>query len=64
VIAAPVQRHNRQVALKVLKRDLAEGLGAQRFLKEIEVTTNLQRPHILSLYDERSAEPHDEDRLD
>jgi Serine/threonine protein kinase len=48
-------RHNRQVALKVLKPELAEALGAQRFLKEIEVTANLQHPHILALYDSGSA---------
>jgi len=48
-------RHNRQVALKVLKPELAEALGAQRFLKEIEVTANLQHPHILPLYDSGSA---------
>jgi len=48
-------RHNRQVALKVLKPELAEALGAQRFLKEIEVTANLQHPHILPLYDSGNA---------
>jgi serine/threonine-protein kinase len=48
-------RHNRHVALKVLKPELAEALGAQRFLKEIEVTANLQQPHILPLYDSGSA---------
>ncbi len=48
-------RHNRQVALKVLKPELAEALGAQRFLKEIEVTAKLQHPHILPLYDSGSA---------
>jgi len=49
-------RHNRQVALKVLKPELAEALGAQRFLKEIEVTANLQHPHILPLYDSGNAD--------
>jgi TolB-like protein len=48
-------RHNRHVALKVLKPELAEALGAQRFLKEIEVTASLQHPHILPLYDSGSA---------
>jgi len=48
-------RHNRQVALKVLKPEFAEALGAQRFLKEIEVTANLQHPHILPLYDSGNA---------
>src|SRR6266550_4281187 len=48
-------RHNRNVALKVLKPELAEALGAKRFLKEIEVTANLQHPHILPLYDSGNA---------
>jgi eukaryotic-like serine/threonine-protein kinase len=48
-------RHNRQVALKVLKPELAAVLGAQRFLKEIQVTANLQHPHILPLYDSGNA---------
>ena len=49
-------RHNRQVALKVLKPELAAVLGAQRFLQEIQVTANLQHPHILPLYDSGSAD--------
>ena len=48
-------RHNRRVALKVLKPELAAALGAQRFLQEIQVTANLQHPHILALYDSGSA---------
>jgi serine/threonine-protein kinase len=48
-------RHKRQVALKVLKPELAEALGAQRFLNEIQVTANLQHPHILPLFDSGSA---------
>ena len=44
-------RHHRRVALKVLKPELSELLGAGRFLKEIEVTANLQHPHILPLFD-------------
>jgi serine/threonine-protein kinase len=48
-------KHDRQVALKVLKPELAEALGAQRFLKEIQVTANLQHPHILPLYDSGNA---------
>jgi serine/threonine-protein kinase len=49
-------RHNRRVALKLLKPELAAALGAQRFLKEIQVTANLQHPHILPLYDSGSAD--------
>ena len=48
-------KHHRQVALKVLRPELAEALGAQRFLKEIQVTANLQHPHILPLYDSGNA---------
>ena len=40
-------KHDREVALKVLRPDLAAAVGAQRFLKEIRVTANLQHPHIL-----------------
>jgi eukaryotic-like serine/threonine-protein kinase len=44
-------RHNRRVALKVLRSELAVFIGAERFLKEIETTANLQHPHILPLFD-------------
>jgi serine/threonine-protein kinase len=44
-------RHDRKVALKVLKPELAAVIGAQRFLAEIRTTANLQHPHILSLFD-------------
>ena len=48
-------KHNRQVALKVIKPELAAAVGAQRFLREIQVTANLQHPHILALYDSGDA---------
>jgi Tol biopolymer transport system component len=44
-------RHDRQVALKVLRPDLAAVIGASRFLHEIKTTANLQHPHILALHD-------------
>jgi serine/threonine-protein kinase len=44
-------RHDRQVALKVLRPDLAAVIGASRFLAEIKTTANLQHPHILPLHD-------------
>ena len=44
-------RHDRKVALKVLKPELAAVLGAERFLAEIKTTANLQHPHILPLHD-------------
>ena len=44
-------RHDRKVALKVLRPELSAILGAGRFLQEIKTTANLQHPHILSLFD-------------
>jgi len=44
-------KHDRHVALKVLRPELAAVIGADRFLKEIKVTANLQHPHILGLID-------------
>ena len=44
-------RHHRQVAVKVLRQDLAASLGAERFLREIEIAARLHHPHILALYD-------------
>jgi hypothetical protein len=44
-------RHNRRVAIKVLRPDVAALIGAERFLKEIETTANLQHPNILPLFD-------------
>jgi Tol biopolymer transport system component len=49
-------KHNRSVALKVLKPELAAVVGAERFLAEIETTANLQHPHILPLYDSGEAD--------
>ena len=44
-------KHHRQVALKVLRHDLAVSLGPGRFLREVSIAANLQHPHILPLYD-------------
>jgi serine/threonine-protein kinase len=44
-------KHDRKVALKVLRPELAAVIGAQRFLSEIKTTANLQHAHILSLFD-------------
>ena len=49
-------KHHRKVAVKVLRPELAAILGAERFLKEIEVTANLQHPNILPLYDSGEAD--------
>src|SRR5687768_11481959 len=44
-------RHDRRVAIKVLREELAAAVGADRFLAEIRVTASLQHPHILPLFD-------------
>jgi len=49
-------RHDRKVALKVLKPELAAVVGSERFLTEIRTTANLQHPHILPLFDSGEAD--------
>jgi serine/threonine-protein kinase len=49
-------KHERKVALKLLKPELAAVVGAERFLAEIKTTANLQHPHILPLYDSGQAD--------
>src|SRR5213075_863063 len=49
-------KHDRLVALKVLRPELAAVLGAERFLREIRVTGQLQHPHILTLIDSGEAD--------
>ena len=49
-------KHERKVALKVLKPELAAVVGAERFLAEIKTTASLQHPHILPLYDSGEAD--------
>ena len=44
-------KHQRKVAVKVLRPELAAALGAERFLREIQTTASLRHPHILPLYD-------------
>jgi len=48
-------KHDREVALKVLKPELGALLGAQRFLGEIRITARLDHPHILTLIDSGEA---------
>jgi serine/threonine-protein kinase len=48
-------KHDRQVAIKVLKPDLAAVLGAERFVQEIKTTAALSHPHILPLFDSGEA---------
>jgi Tol biopolymer transport system component/tRNA A-37 threonylcarbamoyl transferase component Bud32 len=49
-------KHDRKVALKVLRPELAAVLGADRFVQEIKTTANLQHPHILPLFDSGEAD--------
>src|SRR6185369_14155170 len=48
-------KHNRKVAVKVLRPELTATLGAERFHREIEVAAQLQHPHILPLLDSGEA---------
>jgi tetratricopeptide (TPR) repeat protein/tRNA A-37 threonylcarbamoyl transferase component Bud32/TolB-like protein len=49
-------RHQRRVALKVLRTELSATMGPQRFVQEVRVTANLQHPHILPLFDSGEAD--------
>jgi hypothetical protein len=49
-------KHRRLVAIKVLQPELASALGPERFLREIEVASQLTHPHILPLYDSGATE--------
>ena len=49
-------KHDRKVALKVLKPELAAVIGAERFVVEIKTTAALQHPHILPLFDSGTAD--------
>jgi serine/threonine-protein kinase len=49
-------KHDRDVAIKVLRPELAAVIGAERFLSEIKTTANLQHPHILPLFDSGEAD--------
>ncbi len=50
------RKHDRRVAIKVLRPELAAVIGAERFLVEIRTTANLQHPHILPLFDSGEAD--------
>src|SRR6267143_342271 len=55
VFLAHELKHHRQVAIKVLRPELAQALGAERFLREIEIAARLNHPHILPLHDSGQA---------
>src|SRR5512134_1477311 len=49
-------KHDRPVALKVLRPELAAALGPERFLREVRITARLNHPHILPLLDSGDAD--------
>ena len=49
-------KHDRAVAIKVLRAELAESLGRERFVREIHLAARLTHPHILPLYDSGEAD--------
>ena len=51
-------KHDRDVAIKVLRPDLAAALGAERFLAEVKITARLDHPHILTLIDSAAFAEH------
>jgi serine/threonine-protein kinase len=56
VYLAEDMKHHRQVAVKVLDPGLAQTLGAERFLREIQTAANLRHPHILPVFDSGEAD--------
>ena len=56
VYLADDPRHGRQVAVKIMRPDVAARLGPERFLREVRVAAGLQHPHILALHDSGEAD--------
>jgi tRNA A-37 threonylcarbamoyl transferase component Bud32/tetratricopeptide (TPR) repeat protein len=56
VYLAADRKLDRQVAIKVLKPELAAAIGSERFLREIKLTARLEHPHILTLHDSGEAD--------
>ncbi|MEP6992159.1 MAG: protein kinase, partial [bacterium] len=56
VYLAHDRKHDRHVAIKVLKPELAQTVGAERFLREIQLAARLSHPHILPLFDSGEAD--------
>ena len=55
VFLARDSKHNRSVAVKILRAEIAAWLGHERFLREIQIAAGLTHPHILPLYDSGEA---------
>src|SRR5690242_13169300 len=49
-------RHNRQVAVKLIRPELASVVGSERFLREIQLAAQLQHPNIVPVYDSGECE--------
>jgi eukaryotic-like serine/threonine-protein kinase len=56
VFLAHDRKHDRPVAVKVMKREIAAGLGSARFLREIRTAARLQHPHMMPLHDSGDAD--------
>ena len=56
VYRARDRRHDREVAVKVLRPELSASIGSHRFLKEVEIAARLSHPHIVPLYDSGEAD--------
>ena len=56
VYLAEDAKHHRKVAVKVMRSEMAATLGAERFLREVEISAQLTHPHILPVYDSGAAE--------
>ena len=53
-------KHDRHVAVKVLRRELAAAVGVERFRREIRIAAGLTHPHILPLYDSAAPDAGDD----
>ena len=56
VYLARDRKHDRPVAIKVLRPEIVAGETAQRFLREIQILSRLQHPNILALLDSGSTD--------
>ena len=56
VYVARDEKHDRDVAIKVVRSELAASLGRDRFLREIAIAARLRHPNILPLYDSGDAD--------